>query len=294
MKSTYLKDIVNITDSNEIDILLIIRSKKVLKDTVNYVLGDITKDIEYASNENFEVGKIVKASCHNGIIKAISMYYGEYELKDFLPHSKRAIETIMRELEELTTKTFRDEEVLRLNEYFFANEDFLKLFSTGIGGFGHHVYMEGLAEHTLNVVYWTNKLAERYECKYRDIAVLSAKLHDIGKIYEYSHEGEFKCTFRGEMEGHIVIGITMVEEAFKNDNYPYSENFKNRIKGCIVQHHGMPQYGSPQNPNTEEAFIVHFADYIDATMNKIAKVKEDTLDNSWSEFSKALKTKLFI
>lgn len=208
--------------------------------------------------------------------------------------SSRDVNLILNELERITTETFKDDEVIRLNKYFFNNKDFFREFSLAIGGLGHHTYIGGLAEHTLNVVYWTNELSNRYKCKFRDIAVLAAKLHDIGKIYEYDYKKPFQRTFRGEMEGHIVIGITMIEEAFYSDGFRYSENFQNRLKGCVIQHHGMQEYGSPQNPNTEEAFMVHFADYIDATMNKIEKVKMDTPTNSWSKFNEELKTKLFI
>ena len=294
MKSIYLKDIINTMDSQEINIELIVREKNVGVNTIEYILGDITGDIKYNSKTNFDAGEIVTAVCKNNDIKNAYKYEGNYTLKDFMPYSPKHIDTIMKELEELTTNTFTDQEAIRLDNYFFSNKGFIKLFSTGIGGFGHHIYIGGLAEHTLNVVYWTNSLAERYHCKYRDIAVLSAKLHDIGKIYEYSHVGAFKSTFRGEMEGHIVIGIEMIEEAFKNDSFSYSEDFKNRVKGCIVQHHGMPEYGSPKSPNTEEAYMVHFADYIDATMSKISKLKSETPENSWSAFNEDLKTKIFI
>ena len=99
---------------------------------------------------------------------------------------------------------------------------------------------------------------------------------------------------RGEMEGHIVIGITMVEEAFKKNPEIYSEEFIHRIKGCIVQHHGRVEYGSPKAPNTEEAFIVHYADYVDATMNKVWQVKEVTEVGNWSEYDRRIGTRLFI
>lgn len=294
MKSVYLKDIININDSIPIEILLIIREKRVSEKNIRYILGDITDDIECILRDKVEVGDIVTAYWVNGKIKSISTYKGEYDLKDFMLHSPKDINSMLKELELLTTNTFNDEEVIRLNNYFFSNNEFINIFSKAIGGLWHHIYIGGLLEHTLDVVYWTKHLAERYNCKFKDIAVLSAKLHDIGKIYEYSWNGFFKSTFRGEMEGHVVIGITMLEEAFKNDDYIYSEEFKNRVKGCIVQHHGMPQYGSPKSTNTEEAYIVHFADYIDSTMNKIAKIKAETPENSWSEFSKELNTKLFI
>lgn len=294
MKSIYLKEILSLNDSIERTINLMVKEKTESKNDIEYILGDITKEIPYTTKEVFNIGDIVAAKLKDGHIETLIICKGEYEIKDYIPHSPKDINSILSELEKITTDTFVDKEAISLNNYFFSNKDFIKEFSTAIGGFGHHIYVGGLAEHTLNVVYLTDNLAKRYSCKFRDIAVLAAKLHDIGKIYEYSHEGTFKSTFRGEMEGHIIIGISMVEEAFKKDSFNYSEGFKNRLKGCIVQHHGMPEYGSPKNPNTQEAYIVHFADYVDATMNKIWKVKSETKPNSWSEFSEELKTKLFI
>lgn len=294
MKSIYLNQAMDRIDSTITEVILIVREKTNYNNGIRYILGDITGDIDFITNIKVEVGDIVLVIIENNKVKCIHTYKDKYDLRDYMPYVKRDIKSILEEIEELTTDTFKSSEVIELNKYFFKNEEFLDKFSNGIGGLGHHTYIGGLAEHTLNVIYWTSNLAKRYNCKYRDIAVLAAKLHDIGKIYEYSSNGTFKSTFRGEMEGHIVIGITMIEGAFNSKAELYSEDFKNRIKGCIVQHHGKPEYGSPKNPNTEEAFIVHYADYIDATMNKVCKVKDKTPQNTWSQYSKELKTKIFI
>jgi len=98
---------------------------------------------------------------------------------------------------------------------------------------------------------------------------------------------------KGEMEGHIVIGITMLEEAFNIGGNIYSDDFKHRIKGCVVQHHGKLEYGSPKVPNSEEAYIVHYADYIDATFNKIGQIKDITQPFTWSEYDRRIGTRLY-
>lgn len=143
-------------------------------------------------------------------------------------------------------------------------------------------------------MYMTKVMAYRYNCRHKEIAILAAKLHDIGKTEEYDVNGPFSVSIRGEMEGHIVIGVTMIEEAFKSGGNIYSEDFKNRIKGCIVQHHGKIEYGSPKAPNTEEAFIVHYADFVDATMNKVGQVKDITEPGTWSEYDRRIGTRLYI
>lgn len=293
MKSNYLIQVMSNLDVSLVETLLIVREKFKYNNSIRYILGDITADIDLITDVDVEVGDIVNTSIRNNIIEQISIYYGEYDLRDFMPFVKKDIKSILNELESLTTEKFKTREAIELNNYFFKDNEFLNEFSNGIGGLGHHVYMGGLAEHTLNVVYWTSKLINKYQCRHKEIALLSAKLHDIGKIYEYNYRGKFKATLRGEMEGHIVIGITMIDEALKKNPNLYSEEFINRIKGCIVQHHGDVQYGSPKSPNTEEAFIVHYADYIDATMSKISKIEYETQTNTWSIYSDDIKRRIF-
>ena len=73
----------------------------------------------------------------------------------------------------------------------------------------------------------------------------------------------------------------------------YSEDFIIRMKGCIVQHHGKLEYGSPREMKMEESFILNSADSIDATMNKISQMKEKTAPNNWSEYDRKLETRVY-
>ncbi len=85
-----------------------------------------------------------------------------------------------------------------------------------------------------------------------------------------------------------------VIEAFNDNPGFYSEDFITRIKGCIVQHHGKLEYGSPREMRMEESFILNSADSIDATMNKIEQIKEKTEAGSWSEYDRRIETKLYL
>lgn len=200
-------------------------------------------------------------------------------------------EGILLSLKEITSDRFQNHEVKKLDDFFFRDEEFVKKFASAVGGSDHHRYPGGLLKHTFNVTYWTIRLSEMYNCDNRDIVILAAKLHDIGKIYEYGDKTD--STLRGDMEGHIVIGISMIEEAFKNSRFDYSDDFRERIKGCIVQHHGEPCYGSPKSPNTQEAYILHHADYLDAIMYKVESVKNRTEKGAWSEYSETIKTRIY-
>lgn len=300
MKEVFVKDI---KINKIVEISLMIKKKLYEEDssTVAYI-GDKTGDIKAnipKKEDTLLVGDVilVKGSMDTNNVFLINNFkmQKKIQIQDYLPSVNKPIENIMKELEEISNEEFISRESKALNEYFFSNIEFLNKFSTGIGGLiQHHAYLGGLAEHTLNVTYLAKALAYRYDCRNKEIAILGAKLHDIGKVYEYSVTGPFSVTMRGEMEGHIVIGVSMLEEAFKLGGTIYSEEFKNRIRGCLVQHHGKLEFGSPKSPNTEEAFIVHYADYVDAVMNKIGKVKDTTEIGTWSEYDRKIGTRLFV
>lgn len=264
------------------------------------IMADKTGEIKVnipSSNKDIMEGKVLELEGTRDInfdTKKFT-FLTEYNLSDYLPTVSKPIEDIMKEIDEISQKYIKSIEGKALNDYFFKNEEFLDKFKRGIGGVSmHHNYIGGLAEHTLNVMYLTAMLCERYNCRRPEIAILGAKLHDIGKIYELFYDGPFKYTVRGEMEGHILIGVQMIHEAIKENPEIYSEEFVNRIKGCITQHHGTLEFGSPRPIKMEESYIVNYADTIDATMNKVTQVKEKTEEGTWSEYDRRLETRLYL
>ena len=217
----------------------------------------------------------------------------EYNIEDYLPTVKRPIEDIMREIAQISLDEFKSEEAKKLNDYFFNNEHFLEKFKRAIGGvYNHHNYLGGLAEHTLGVMNLAKIFSYQYNCEYKELAILGAKLHDIGKVYEMNYDGVFNYTLKGNLQGHIVIGVTMLEKAFIENPNDFSEDFKERIKGIVVQHHGKLEFGSPVPPRTHEAYIVHYADYVDASLNKINLIKDGVEKGEWSNYDKRVEGKI--
>ena len=295
-KKIFLKDLKD----GKINISLMVM-KKLYKDgnKMIYTLCDKSGYIngKIAQRLRLEPGQVIEIDgTKDYVIDASSVKVLEnYKLEDYLPSVKRPIEEIMEDIDIISKEYIISPQAVKLNDYFFKDEEFLRKFKRGIGGVSmHHNYIGGLAEHTLNVMYLTIMLCERYGCRRTEIAVLSAKLHDIGKIYELDYNGPFKYTLEGELEGHIVIGVQMIDRAIRELGVPFSEDFVRRIKGCITQHHGKLEYGSPKKANMEESIILNFADSIDATMNKITQIKEDTQENSWSVYDKRIETKLYL
>ncbi|MBO3444593.1 HD domain-containing protein [Clostridium sp. CCUG 7971] len=250
-----------------------------------------------ANKGKLDIGQVIEIEDNNEYVVDVSNYkiITDYKLEDYLPTSKMPIEDIMDEIEEISKKYITSPQAVKLNDYFFKDEEFLAKFKKCIGGVSmHHNYIGGLAEHTLHVMHLTQIFCEIYHCRRPEIAILSAKLHDIGKIHELFYEGPFKYTLEGELEGHIVIGVQMIDRALRECGNVFSEDFIRRVKGCITQHHGKIEYGSPKAANMEESFILNYADSIDATLNKINQLKESCEKDNWSEYERKLDTRLYL
>ena len=295
-EKTYLKDLKD----GSVKISLMV-NKKLYKDgnKMLYLLSDKSGYInaKVPVKVKLEPGQVVEIEGVKDYVLDVFQVetIENYDVNDYLATVNRDIDEIMEDIEEISKECITSPEGKKLDGYFFKNEEFLEKFKRGIGGVSmHHNYIGGLAEHTLGVMYLTKILCDIYDCRRREIAVLSAKLHDIGKIYEMDYSGPFKYTLEGELEGHIVIGVQMIDRAIVDLGIPFSEDFVRRIKGCIIQHHGKLEYGSPKKANMEESIILNFADNVDATLNKINQIKEETQEDTWSVYDKKMETKLYL
>lgn len=295
-KKSYLKDLKD----GSVKISLMV-NKKLYKDgnKMLYLLSDKSGYInaKIPVKVKLEPGEVIEIEgVKNYILDVFQVkIVEEYNVDDYLATVSRNIDEIMEDIEAISRECIISPQGKILDDYFFKDEKFLEKFKRGIGGVSmHHNYIGGLAEHTLGVMYLTKTLCDIYDCRRREIAVLSAKLHDIGKIYEMDYSGPFKYTLEGELEGHIVIGVQMIDRAIIELNIPFGEDFITRIKGCITQHHGKLEYGSPKKANMEESIILNFADTVDASLNKINKIKEETKEDTWSIYDKKMETKLYL
>lgn len=144
----------------------------------------------------------------------------------------------------------------------------------------HHNVTGGLVEHVWSVTRVSIMLAEHYARYYvdelnpplnRDVVVAAAILHDIGKLRELEyHPVEAKYTTHGNLIGHILMGRDLVRETAREIG-EFPEETLLLIEHAILAHHGKMQFGSPKEPATLEAMILHYADELDAKFNAVAK-----------------------
>ena len=127
----------------------------------------------------------------------------------------------------------------------------------------HGAVVGGLLEHTVNVATIAELIAHLYPCNH-DMVVAGALLHDIGKLEELEEQIGGGFTVSGRMVGHIILGMQYVEK--QATLLPSLEKAQlDDLLHIILAHH-TKEYGSPVNPATIEALIVHQADLAEAQL----------------------------
>lgn len=209
----------------------------------------------------------------------------EVDLGDFLPTSSQSPEQLIEQLRQLVDG-LRNPHLRALMELFLADEDFLRGYSSAPAAKSmHHVYLGGLLEHSLSIAELIDKVAGHYPELDRDLLVVGALLHDVGKVAELSYRRSFDYTDEGKLLGHIIIGVEMLEQRLvRLDDFP--RPLAVHLKHLLLSHHGQYEYGSPKRPKTLEAVVLNFIDDLDSKMNGIRShiEKDSHREGSWTSY----------
>lgn len=148
----------------------------------------------------------------------------------------------------------------------------------------HHAVKGGLLYHITTMLKAGEKLLEIYTHLNKDLLYAGVILHDIAKIYEMSASNlgiVSQYTIEGQLLGHIILGINLVEKAGVEVNA--DKEVVMLLQHMILTHHYEPEYGSPKKPMIPEAELLHHLDIIDARMYDMNKALKDTEIGSFSE-----------
>jgi 3'-5' exoribonuclease len=163
----------------------------------------------------------------------------------------------------------------------------------------HHAYAGGLLEHVVNLMEVATRVVDRYPAIDADLLLMGAFLHDLGKTLELSSDQGLVYTDEGQLIGHLVIGVELLNEKIREAERLSGESFPPemalRLKHMIVSHHGFLEHGSPRVPMTLEAIALHYLDNMDAKIHQFEQqMREDpNVDSVWTHFNQALGRKLF-
>ena len=218
---------------------------------------------------------------------------------DFLPVSKRGAEEMERELQGHVA-AIRNPHLRNLLTSFLEDPDIRRgLIRCPAGKTLHHAYLGGLLEHILSLIGAARLLAKNYPRLDADFLVAAAFLHDIGKISELTYSSSFGYSDRGQLVGHIGVGLVMIAEkvSLLRD---FPEETRVHLEHIIASHHGLPEHGALKVPMTAEAIAFHFLDDLDAKMAMVEDLERELPDPSaregegrWTDYKPALGKRIY-
>ncbi len=216
----------------------------------------------------------------------------DYDLADFLPHTKHDVEQLYTSLRAAITAMKNP--WLKQLLASVADDPALvpKIKRAPAAMTMHHAFIGGLLEHIVSLIGLGRKVAEHYPELDADLLLAGIVLHDIGKIEELRYARAIDYTTEGRLLGHIMIGVNLVREKIRAiPQFPAP--LAVLVEHLILSHHGSHEFGSPSLPQTREAVALHFLDDMDSKMAAMrATLESPAAQDEWTERNPSLRRAL--
>jgi 3'-5' exoribonuclease len=211
---------------------------------------------------------------------------------DFLARSKRNVEEMKNELKTRIQK-ISNPKLFILMDQFFNDKNLMKFTSAPAGKYWHHSYLNGLLEHSLELIRICDLMCDIHPEINRDLVICGALMHDYGKIEELSFDSSFEYTTRGKLIGHIVISAMLINEGCKKiPDFP--DDLRDCLLHIILSHQGKLEFASPVIPKTLEAITLYQADELSAKVNAYKSALSEVKDKGkWTKYLPLASTDLF-
>jgi 3'-5' exoribonuclease len=204
------------------------------------------------------------------------------DVGDFVPVAPYSPEVMFAEIEEYMGM-IKNVDIYKIVSTLVANNK-EKLLLYPAAKQNHHAIRSGLLYHITTMLKMGKKVSEVYIGLNRDLLFAGIILHDIAKTAEMdaSELGIVsEYTVEGELLGHIIQGIKMIEKAAVQLGVDPEVSLL--LQHMILSHHYEPEFGSPKRPMIPEAEILHYLDMMDARMYDMRRVLDKVEDKQFSE-----------
>jgi len=308
MKSTYIADLKPDQDATSFFLVQSkeIRQKKTGEPYLSLSLADRTGEIEAKMWDN--VAEVMHTFDRDDFVKAkgrVQIFQNrpqftihkirraeetEIAIEDFFAASERDPEEMFAELRTIVSG-MTNPHLKALLEAVLGDEEIARrLKRAPAAKTVHHAYLGGLLEHIVSLCNLCRFLADHYGPMIDlDLLIAGAILHDIGKIHELSYRRSLHYTDEGQLLGHIVLGLRIVDEKLRL--LPaFPPRLRNLLDHLIISHHGELEWGSPKVPMFAEALLLHCLDNLDAKMEAVRSLlkRDPLIEGAWTLYSQPL------
>jgi 3'-5' exoribonuclease len=223
------------------------------------------------------------------IHKLRRMEESEIDFTDYLPKTTKDIGELWRTLTEFVA-TFQNPHLKSLVELFMADAEMAERYRNAPAAKTlHHAYIGGLLDHVVSLFRSCDLMCRNYPQVNRDLLLTGAFLHDIGKIQELTYNRAFTYSTRGQLLGHMIIELEMLQAKLaKLPDFP--AELKTLLEHMIISHHGQYDFGSPKLPMFPEALMLHYLDDLDSKMEAMRAhfQREAELEGPWTSYNASL------
>ena len=311
MKSFYVS---SLQDGQAVTSLFLVREKEIRTSPrtgsswLQLELSDRTGTISAKMWENFTA--IVSTFDRDDVVQIrgrVKLYNGQkelaleavipsaehdYELADFLPHTKYDVEELYSKLRAAVAQ-MSNPYLQQLLTSFIADPAIApKLKRAPAAMTMHHAFIGGLLEHIVSLIGLARVISEHYRELDADLLLTGVVLHDIGKIEELRYARGIEYSTEGRLLGHIMIGAGMVHERIKAIS-GFPAPLAVLVEHLILSHHGTHEFGSPALPQVREAVALNFIDDFDSKMAAMgATIDSLSGDDEWTGRNPSLRRAL--
>jgi 3'-5' exoribonuclease len=213
----------------------------------------------------------------------------EVDFADYLPKTTKNIDELWKNLGDLVA-TLQNPFLRALIEAFMADPEIAQGYRNAPAAKTlHHAYIGGLLDHVVSLFHSCDLICKNYPQVNRDLVLAGAFLHDIGKIHELNYNRSFTYTTRGQLLGHMVIELEMLQaKATVIPDFP--AELRTLLEHLIISHHGQYEFGSPKLPMFPEALLLHYMDDLDSKMESMRAhfERESDLEAAWTSYNASL------
>jgi 3'-5' exoribonuclease len=213
----------------------------------------------------------------------------EIEFSDYLPKTTKDIDELWQALTEFVA-SFENPHLRTLVQAFMSDPEIAAAYRNAPAAKTlHHAYIGGLLDHVVSLFRSCDLICRNYPQINRDLLLTGAFFHDIGKIHELTYNRTFSYSTRGQLLGHMIIELEMLQA--KLAQFPdFPDELKSLIEHLIISHHGEYEFGSPKLPMFPEALMLHYLDDLDSKMEAMRAhfEREASVEGAWTGYNPSL------